>query len=235
MSKALVLLSGGMDSAVCLGIAKRDCSEVHAISLVYGQKHAKEIDSALTLSRHYKISHEIIPLDEEIFRGYGSALTDFEGSDSTVKIEMPRLSYEDLGKVQGPSPTYVPQRNMNFLATAAAIALIGGHDYIYFGPHADDAHNWAYPDCTPEFIGSMANAIYVGSYFKTRLVTPLMWMTKAEIAKLGHNLNVPFKLTWSCYDGGEVHCGTCPTCVSRIEAFRRAGLLDPTKYASLVK
>jgi 7-cyano-7-deazaguanine synthase len=223
-TKALVLLSGGMDSAVCLAIAKRDCNEVEALSLSYGQKHVKEIDSAIALAAHYDIRLQVMELPK-IFAGAGSVLVD-KGT------KMPRLSYEELGKSEGPSPTYVPQRNMNFLATAAALALVGKHDLIYFGPHADDAHNWAYPDCTPEFIGAMANAIFVGSYYKTRLVTPIMWMTKAEIARLGQNLLVPFAKTWSCYDGEELHCGTCPTCVSRIEAFRRAGLLDPTKYAN---
>lgn len=225
MTKALVLLSGGMDSAACLGLADKENDSVEAVSLVYGQKHVKEIDSAIELSRHYNIRHEVLVLDAEMFKGSGSSLVDEDA-------EMPRMSYEELGESEGPSKTYVPQRNMNFLAVASALALVRECDYIYFGAHADDAHNWAYPDCTPEFIGAMGNAIFVGSYYKTRLRTPFMWSSKAEIARKAYNLNVPLEKSWSCYDGGEFHCGTCPTCVSRIEAFKQAGLTDPTQYTN---
>jgi 7-cyano-7-deazaguanine synthase len=102
---------------------------------------------------------------------------------------------------------------------------------VYFGAHSEDAQNWAYPDCTPEFIGAMANAIHVGSYYAIRLHTPLQWLMKDEIVKLGNSLNVPFANTWSCYKGEEQHCGICPTCRSRREAFFKAGILDPTSYA----
>lgn len=102
---------------------------------------------------------------------------------------------------------------------------------IYFGAHADDAANWAYPDTTPEFNGAMANAIHVGTYYTTRLVVPLQWMFKVDIVEKGHKLGVDFTDTWSCYVGGDLHCGTCPTCRSRREAFLLAGVYDPTKYA----
>lgn len=102
---------------------------------------------------------------------------------------------------------------------------------IYFGAHADDALNWAYPDCTPEFIGSMANALYVASYFTIRLHTPIMWLTKDRIVELGDRLGVPFGMTWSCYKGETAHCGVCPTCRSRREAFVAANIHDPTEYA----
>lgn len=113
-------------------------------------------------------------------------------------------------------------------ATKEAADLCG----IYFGAHSEDAQNWAYPDCTPEFIGAMANAIYVGSYFSIRLHTPIQWLMKHEIVRLGTKLGVPFENTWSCYKGEEVHCGTCPTCRSRKEAFQIAGVPDPTPYAN---
>jgi 7-cyano-7-deazaguanine synthase len=102
---------------------------------------------------------------------------------------------------------------------------------VYFGAHAEDAHNWAYPDCTPEFIGAMANAIYIGSYRAIRLHTPLQWLQKHEIVTLGSSLGVQFRDTWSCYAGGETHCGVCPTCRSRKGAFKHAGVKDPTEYA----
>lgn len=101
---------------------------------------------------------------------------------------------------------------------------------IYFGAHSEDAANWAYPDCTPEFIGSMANAIYIGSYQTIRLYTPLQWLMKDEIVTLGTKLGVDFASTWSCYKGEEKHCGLCPTCRSRRAAFIRAGVSDPTVY-----
>ena len=96
--------------------------------------------------------------------------------------------------------------------------------------HAEDAHNWAYPDCTPEFIGAMANAMYVGSYHKVRLITPHEWRTKAEVVAAGMKLDVPFGMTWSCYNGREYHCGVCPTCVGRIQAFAINGKRDTAGY-----
>jgi 7-cyano-7-deazaguanine synthase len=102
---------------------------------------------------------------------------------------------------------------------------------VYAGFHAEDARDWAYPDCTPEFAGGMANAIYVGTYGGIRLHVPLQSMTKKQIIRRGQELRVPWDLTWSCYKGGDVHCGTCPTCRSRREGFLAAGVPDPTKYA----
>jgi 7-cyano-7-deazaguanine synthase len=108
----------------------------------------------------------------------------------------------------------------------------GGKWALYFGAHAEDARAWAYPDCTPEFIGAMANAIYIGSYQQLRLRTPLEWLTKADIIQLGDRLGVPWEQTWSCYAGGQSHCGTCPTCRARRQGFVRAGVYDPTMYSS---
>ncbi len=101
---------------------------------------------------------------------------------------------------------------------------------IFFGAHAEDAQNWAYPDCTPEFIGAMANAIYIGTYRTIRLHTPLMWMAKYEIILKGNNLGVDWCNTWSCYAGDSRHCGTCPTCRARKEAFKHADITDSTEY-----
>lgn len=102
---------------------------------------------------------------------------------------------------------------------------------IYFGAHAEDAFNWAYPDCTPEFIGAMSNAIYIGSYQTIRLVTPFAYSSKSDIIRKGTELVTPYELTWSCYKGEEYHCGTCPTCRARKQAFETAGVEDPTEYA----
>jgi 7-cyano-7-deazaguanine synthase len=168
-------------------------------------------------------------------------------------IEVPNISYAEI---QGVSPTYVPFRNGLFLATLAS-HIAGIHfdptkmtlpvestipgdnvpnpEYnadvtLYFGAHAEDAQNWAYPDCTPEFVGAMANALYVGTYHKLRLVTPFVHSTKSQIIQRGKQLGAPYYLTWSCYKGGEVHCGTCATCLARRDAFIEAGVEDPTIY-----
>ena len=108
---------------------------------------------------------------------------------------------------------------------------VGSEWAIYFGAHAEDAQNWAYPDCTPEFIGAIANAIYIGTYHTVRLHTPLQWMTKSSIIRLGSELGVDWTKTFSCYKGEELHCGVCPTCRARRQGFIKAQIHDPTVYA----
>ena len=140
----------------------------------------------------------------------------------------PSVAYEDLD--EGVSPAYVPFRNGVFLSMATAIALEVDAGFVYFGAHAEDAQRWAYPDCTPEFIGSIASAMFVGSYMKVRLISPLQWSNKAEVIRMGTQLGAPYHLTMSCYNGAEPACGTCPTCRSRRDAFRANGLEDPIAY-----
>jgi len=216
--KSLVLLSGGMDSAALLSLAINQSDEVSAVSFDYGQRHRKELHAAQDLVDYYEVPWRILTV--AIPKG-GVLLTD---------MAMPQMTYEELQKEEGPSPTYVPFRNGTFLSLAAALALTVNSEYLYTAVHADDGHNWAYPDCTPEFIGGMQTAIYVGTYHKVRLLAPFVYSTKAQIARSGHEMGTPFNLTWSCYEGREYHCGVCPTCVSRIEAFKIAGIDDPTIY-----
>jgi len=222
MSKALILLSGGLDSTTCAAIAVEELGQSHVrgVSFVYGQKHDKEVESAGAVAEFYNMRHEIIQLPN-VFEGFGSTLIDGGLSNPTVP-------YDEL---EGVSPTYVPFRNGILASYAAAVALTRGTDYVYFGAHAEDAANWAYPDCTPEFIGNMASAIYVGTYFKVRLVTPLQWMDKKDVVQRGLYLDAPYHLTWSCYNGGEVACGVCPTCRSRRGAFKHWSARDPIPYA----
>jgi 7-cyano-7-deazaguanine synthase len=252
MRKAFVLLSGGLDSTTCLYKAIRDFTPegyqpsrkieipwVEAISIDYGQRHKKEMEYAKRTCSHLGIDHHVLNL-AGILAGPGVMLTD---SDQ----QLPDVSYDELP--HGVSPTYVPFRNGTLLSMITAhaqkwvndqmqemqdgvIATAVSEAGIYFGAHAEDAHNWAYPDCTPEFIGAMANAIYIGTYHSVRLFTPLMWLKKHEIVTLGNDLGVPFGGTWSCYAGGEKHCGTCPTCRSRKDAFMKAMVEDPTEYAA---
>jgi 7-cyano-7-deazaguanine synthase len=231
MSKAVVLLSGGMDSAVALFQAITDQNgAVEAVSIAYGSTHqAEELAAAKWLADRHCSEHHVIQLPP--FLGLQSGvLTD-------ASKEMPHATYQKLMETEGPSPTVVPFRNAVLLSVAVAIAADRGMDYVYAGMHATDAHNWAYPDCTPEFLGSFAAAVHIGTYFKVRFRFPLIWMTKTQVAARGARLKVPFENTWSCYrpvryPGPEsLHCGQCPTCVERQQAFLEAGLKDPTVYA----
>jgi len=223
--KAIVLLSGGMDSATCASMAIKEHGAEHVmgLSLFYGQKHAAELNAAKAVAEHFGLVKYVVLNLPDIFTGAGSTLTDADK-------ETPSVSYEELQSSYGVSPTYVPFRNGNLLSTAAALALREGAEYIYYGAHSEDAKNWAYPDCTPEFNGAMANAIYIGTYRQVRVVTPLQWLTKAEIAERAFALKTPLELTYSCYRGGDKACGTCPTCVGRIEAFKQIGAIDPIAY-----
>jgi len=221
MSKAYVLLSGGIDSTTCFAIAMHQFEgSVTGVSFDYGQRHTKEIEHARKVCEHYNVPHEVLSARGLIAQG---GLTD-------ESLEMPHVSYADLPT--GMSPTYVPFRNGTMLAILTSHASTDPTaEAIYFGAHADDAANWAYPDCTPEFIGGMANAIYIGTYHKIRLYTPLIFMDKAQVIVEGDQHEAPWALTWSCYEGTETHCGVCPTCRSRREGFILAGVEDPTEYA----
>lgn len=222
--KALVLCSGGMDSATCLALAIEENASVEAINFNYGQKHQRERKAAELLCAHYGVFLHAVDLPR-VFEGAGSTLVDADR-------ETPSVSYEEMRDTPGVSPTYVPFRNGNLISVAAAVALVRGAARVYFGAHAEDARNWAYPDCTPEFIGAMSNAVYVGTYHKVRLVTPLTWLTKGEIVRLGFELGVPFELTHSCYRDQYPACGTCPTCVERKKAFEVNSKHDPIEYAN---
>lgn len=223
MSRAFCLLSGGLDSTVALAIAIRDHNKnCEAISVNYGQRHLKELDAAVAVSREYGIKHTILPITDMP----ASMLTD-PGS------RIPNSSYADLPP--GVSPTYVPFRNGQLLAKIAARASVHSADngedcVIYAGMHAEDAERDAYPDCTMHFLGAMAAAIYIGTYHKVRLNVPLVSMYKKDIVATGNYLRAPLYLTWSCYAGGEKHCGICPTCRARWMAFIDSGLNDPTAY-----
>ena len=220
--KGVVLHSGGLDSTTHMAIAREECTHVESDTFLYGQRHLREVEAAQSICSHWNISHTVKDLSHA-----------FAGSSSTLIVPEaanPQMSYFELREIEGPSPTYVPFRNALFLSHATAFAQIVDAQYVYFAAHADDAHNWAYPDTSPEFIGAMSNAMWIGTYHQIRLKTPLMWLTKAEIVSQGSMREVPFGMTYSCYEGNINHCGTCPTCVNRKEAFQMAGVIDPTQY-----
>lgn len=257
MRKAFVLLSGGLDSTVCLYQAYRDfVGNVEAVSIFYGQRHKHELSFAQKSCEALSIPHTILDVGD-LLKGKNILLS----ADSEESMSMVHKSYDEI---KGLSPSYVPFRNGLLLsaitahaqkwvndqiaeeaekqiveaglseesAKVVAVAVAKDIAAIYYGAHAEDAANWAYPDCTPEFNGSMANAIYTGSYNTIRLNTPLQWLQKYEIVQKGTNLQVPFENTWSCYDNGKVHCGKCPTCLARKAAFSHAEVTDPTEYAA---
>lgn len=214
--KALVLHSGGIDSSTCLAIACKEFKEVTSMSILYGQKHSQEIASARTVAAWFKAEHRVLTIPPI----KGSRLTDIDEA-------IPDVSYAEI---EGKSPAYVPFRNGLMISYLASIAEGEGYSAIYFGAHSEDAHNWAYADCTMEFIGTMASAIYIGTYHKVRLLTPLASLVKSEIITRGTELGVPWSATWSCYKANERQCGVCPTCRSRIEGFKDAGVPDKTNY-----
>lgn len=217
-----MMLSGGLDSCVVLAQAvanARDYREIHTISFNYGQRHVLELEKAKGLAEYYGVRHTIISVP--LFSADSVLMTD---------AEMPKMTYEEIEESEGVSPTYVPFRNGTFLSLAAGYALDKGLDTILAGVHAEDARGWAYPDCTPEFIGAMANAVYVGTYHKVRLLAPLQYMMKKQIVGQGILLGAPFQLTLSCYEGRDPACGVCPTCIGRLEAFKQCGANDPIDY-----
>ena len=227
MSKpAVVLLSGGLDSATVAAIAARDGFEVHALSFSYGQRHSAELQAADRIVGHLEIGqHKTVPVDLRAFGG--SALTD------DIAVPKDRNATE---MSEGIPVTYVPARNTIFLSFALAWAEVLGSSDIFIGVNALDYSG--YPDCRPEFISAYQDmariATKAGVEGATRLSihAPLISMTKAEIIQLGTSLGIDYALTVSCYDAGSdgAACGRCDSCVLRRKGFDEARLADPTRY-----
>ena len=225
MKNALVLTSGGVDSttALALAIDKYGKDHVLALSISYGQKHSKEIEAAKAVAQHYSVEQLFLDLGL-IFQYSNCSLL----QQSTEDI--PEESYaEQIEKSGGETPvsTYVPFRNGLFLSAAASIALSRDCEVIYYGAHADDAAGFASPDCSPVFNNAMNTAIYEGSGHQLRIEAPFVNKNKSDIVALGLRLNVPYELTWSCYEGGNKPCGKCGTCIDRAAAFAANGVTDP--------
>jgi 7-cyano-7-deazaguanine synthase len=226
----VVLLSGGLDSTTVLAIAQSEGFDVHTLTFAYGQRHSVEIDAASAIAKSAGVTrHHVARID----------LTLFGGSALTADIPVPKD--RDLG-ISSPTAkeipvTYVPARNTIFLSYALALAEVVGASNIFIGVNALDYSG--YPDCRPEYIEAfekMANlATRAGVEGKARLLirTPLIFLSKAAIIKLGTSLSVDYSRTTSCYDpgsGGEA-CGRCDACQLRLKGFSEAGLDDPIEYA----
>jgi 7-cyano-7-deazaguanine synthase len=225
MSRAVVLVSGGIDSTTMLAICVKQGFEAYALSFDYGQRHQNEIAAAQQIARALRAhEHRVAKIDLRIFGG--SALT---GEIAVPK----RRSEEEMAR--GIPITYVPARNTIFLAYALAWAeVLGAHD-IFIGVNAIDYSG--YPDCRPEFIHAFEKLARLatksgseGTYFQIH--APLISMSKAEIIRKGTRLGVDFSLTHSCYDPADgLACGECDSCQLRLKGFREAGLDDPIRYA----
>ena len=224
MKKAVVLLSGGLDSSTCMAIAKDEGYEIYALSFDYGQRHSRELESAKAIARHFGAKeHKILRID--LRQIGGSALTD----DS---IDVPENRDEEHMADEIPV-TYVPARNTILLSFALAYAEVIDADAIYIGANALDYSG--YPDCRPEYYKAFEEVGRLGTKRGVEgkpieIKYPLINMSKAEIIRTGMRLGVPYELTWSCYKGGEKACGVCDSCKLRIKGFKEAGYKDPIEY-----
>lgn len=231
MSKAFVLSSGGVDSTTCVGMAVQQFGAENVItaSLYYGQKHSKELECARKIAEYYGVKH----IEEDIsnvMKYAGNVCTLVKGGGA---IEHKSYAEQIAENGEGRVATYVPFRNglLLSIATAYADSLFPGEDVsIFYGAHADDAAGEAYADCSPEFADAMNAAINIGTYGKISVVRPLIHYNKAQVVEIGLKLGVPYELTWSCYEGGEIQCGTCGTCIDRRNAFKQNGVEDPVPY-----
>jgi len=216
MKKAIVLLSGGLDSATALYLALKEGYRCHCLIFDYGQRHRREIEAAKKIARKAGCAYRIVKIS---LPWGGSSLLD---KKSALKPASGR---------QIPD-TYVPARNIIFLSFALSYAEAIGVKAIFIAAHAQDYSG--YPDCRPEFFRSFSKVIATGTKAGVEkrgiaVKAPLLNKNKSQIIKLGNKLNVPFGLTWSCYKGGGKPCGKCDSCYYRAKGFREAGFSDPAK------
>ncbi|MFJ8856092.1 7-cyano-7-deazaguanine synthase QueC [Streptomyces sp. NPDC102437] len=218
----MLIFSGGLDSAVTAYKLRDEGVVVNLISFNYGQRHVKELAHAASLAARLDVAHDIVDLTSLGQILGGSALT-----DPTVPVPHGHYRAETMRS------TVVANRNAIMLEIAAGSAVALGADAVAFGAHSGD--HAIYPDCRPEFFTLIQASIKAGNEGHIapgfQLVAPFLDLTKADIVREGARLGVPFGLTWSCYEGGDVHCGACGTCVERREAFAEAEVADPTVYA----
>jgi 7-cyano-7-deazaguanine synthase len=215
--KAVVLLSGGLDSTVTLYLAMKDGYECECLTFDYGQRHKNEVDRAAKIAGHAGVRHHIVKLE---FPWKGSSLV-----DKSVNVPSGR-SRSQIGS-DIPS-TYVPARNTIFLSIAASCAEATGSSLVYIGAHSEDSSG--YPDCRKEYLEAFDRAIMLGtregSAGRLRMRFPLISKTKKEIIRLGAALGAPLQYTWSCYQAEAAPCGVCDSCVIRARGFEEAGIED---------
>lgn len=222
MDSVLAIVSGGMDSATLAAwYREQEGTTLQLVSFDYGQRHSKELEYAARQAARLGVQHDVVDLTALTPHIASSALT-------STAIDVPDGHYaEDSMRI-----TVVPNRNAIMLSIATGIAVARGVRVVATGVHAGD--HFIYPDCRPDFINRMRGTMQVANEgfaaFDFTIAAPFLYMSKAEIAWQGARLGVDYADTWSCYKGGEFHCGTCGTCVERREAFALAGVDDPTFY-----
>lgn len=225
MKKAVVLLSGGLDSTTVVAMAIADGFSPIGLSFIYGQRHSRELDSARAVAAHYGIKHQLTTLDMSMF----------DSSLTRRDLHIPSgRGFEEMDK-EIPS-TYVPARNLIMLSVAAGLCESVGAERIYIGANAVDYSG--YPDCRPEFFQAFEEVLRTGTKAGVNgkpiaVTVPLLKMSKAEIVRQAMVLKAPLHLTWSCYAGGERACGICDSCLLRLKGFQEAGFTDPLEYEVL--
>ena len=215
--KALVVLSGGLDSSTALYWAKKEYTEVEALTFNYGSKH-NDIEYSYAEKQCAKLGVKLTRINLDFMNTY------FKSDLLKSGGEIPEGYYNE----ENMKSTVVPFRNGIMLSIAAGFAESNDCEAIILGNHSGD--HAIYPDCRPEFIEGIKKAIYEGTEKHIEVISPFCNMSKTDIVSLGAELGVDFSLTYSCYKGGEKHCGKCGTCTERKEAFEQAGVKDPTEY-----
>lgn len=215
--KALVILSGGLDSTTALYWAKSQYNEIEALTFNYGSKH-NDIEYSYAKKTCEKLGVKLTRIDLDFINKY------FKSDLLKSGGEIPEGYYT----AENMKSTVVPFRNGIMLSVAAGFAESNDCNVLVLGNHSGD--HAIYPDCRPEFIKGIKEAVYQGTEKHIEVVSPFCNMSKTDIVKLGSELGVDFSLTYSCYKGGEKHCGKCGTCTERKEAFEQAGVKDPTEY-----
>ncbi|MCK9330026.1 MAG: 7-cyano-7-deazaguanine synthase QueC [Candidatus Cloacimonetes bacterium] len=225
MKKAIVLVSGGLDSLITVAIAKQENDEIYFLHINYGQRtEQKELDSFREIVNYYKpIDAKIVNIDY---------IKDFGGNSLTdIKVDVPINNHiQDLDNSHQVPNTYVPFRNGNMIGIATAWAEVINASKIYIG--AVEVDGSGYPDCKKSFFEDLEQAINSGTKdnFNIQICTPIIDMSKSQALQIGQKLGVPFELSWSCYQNNDLACGKCDSCYLRIKAFKEARLVDPIPY-----
>ena len=217
MTKIIVVYSGGLDSFTLLNEAIRSGKDVSSLSFDYGQKHNKELHFVEKFCAQESIDSKIVDVSsiKELFQG--SSLTD--------EIDIPKGHYED----DSMKSTVVPNRNMILISLALGYAVTKEAEEVWFGAHAGD--HAIYPDCRPEFVEKMDTVARIANYSPIAVKAPYIAMSKTEILAIGLNMQLDYGLTWTCYEGKELACGSCGACHERLESFAANNVIDPIKYS----